>query len=50
MLGWSGSNSVKERLEGGSVVAIDYEDTARSLLPRRQHGTLRTHRVQVAQR
>jgi SAM-dependent MidA family methyltransferase len=33
------------RLEEGSVVLIDYGDTAENLLPRRQDGTLRTYRA-----
>ncbi|HLF61477.1 MAG TPA: SAM-dependent methyltransferase [Acidimicrobiia bacterium] len=33
------------RLEQGSVVVIDYGDTAENLLPRRQDGTLRTYRA-----
>lgn len=33
------------RLEGGSVVIIDYGDTADNLLPRRGDGTLRTYRA-----
>ena len=33
------------RLEEGSVVVIDYGDTAENLLPRRQDGTLRTYRA-----
>ena len=33
------------RLEAGSVVLIDYGDTAENLLPRRQDGTLRTYRA-----
>lgn len=33
------------RLEQGSVVLIDYGDTAENLLPRRQDGTLRTYRA-----
>ena len=32
------------RLETGSMVLIDYGDTAENLLPRRQDGTLRTYR------
>ncbi len=33
------------RLDEGSVVLIDYGDTAEDLLPRRQDGTLRTYRA-----
>ena len=33
------------RLEAGSVLLIDYGDTAEGLLPRRQDGTLRTYRA-----
>ena len=33
-----------DRLEAGSIVLIDYGDTADGLLPRRQDGTLRTYR------
>jgi SAM-dependent MidA family methyltransferase len=33
------------KLEQGSVVLIDYGDTAENLLPRRQDGTLRTYRA-----
>lgn len=33
------------RLERGSVVIIDYGDTAENLLPRRRDGTLRTYRA-----
>jgi SAM-dependent MidA family methyltransferase len=33
------------RLDSGSVVLIDYGDTAENLLPRRQDGTLRTYRA-----
>jgi SAM-dependent MidA family methyltransferase len=36
---------VLQRLEAGSVVLIDYGDTADNLLPRRQDGTLRTYRA-----
>jgi SAM-dependent MidA family methyltransferase len=36
---------VLQRLEAGSVVLIDYGDTAENLLPRRQDGTLRTYRA-----
>ncbi len=32
-------------LESGSIVLIDYGDTAENLLPRRQDGTLRTYRA-----
>lgn len=32
-----------EKLEAGSLLAIDYGDTAENLLPRRQDGTLRTY-------
>ena len=31
-------------LEGGSILVIDYGDTAEGLLPRRREGTLRTYR------
>ncbi len=34
-----------ERLEAGSVVVIDYGDTAENLIPRRRDGTLRTYRA-----
>ncbi len=34
-----------DRLEKGSVVIIDYGDTAENLVPRRQDGTLRTYRA-----
>ena len=34
-----------ESLTAGSVVVIDYGDTAENLLPRRQDGTLRTYRA-----
>jgi SAM-dependent MidA family methyltransferase len=34
-----------ERLEAGSIVIIDYGDTAEGLLPRRGDGTLRTYRA-----
>ena len=34
-----------KRLEAGSVVIIDYGDTAENLVPRRQDGTLRTYRA-----
>ena len=37
--------SALERLEAGSIVLIDYGDTAENLLPRRQDGTLRTYRA-----
>jgi SAM-dependent MidA family methyltransferase len=40
---WLGS--VLARLETGSVVIIDYGDTAENLLPRRADGTLRTYRA-----
>ncbi len=33
------------RMDEGSVVLIDYGDTAENLLPRRQDGTLRTYRA-----
>jgi SAM-dependent MidA family methyltransferase len=33
------------RLEAGSILVIDYGDTAENLLPRRQDGTLRTYRA-----
>jgi SAM-dependent MidA family methyltransferase len=33
------------RLEAGSVLIIDYGDTAENLLPRRRDGTLRTYRA-----
>jgi SAM-dependent MidA family methyltransferase len=33
------------RLDAGSVVLVDYGDTAENLLPRRQDGTLRTYRA-----
>ena len=33
------------RLDAGSVVLLDYGDTAENLLPRRQDGTLRTYRA-----
>jgi SAM-dependent MidA family methyltransferase len=36
---------VLQRVEAGSVVLIDYGDTAENLLPRRQDGTLRTYRA-----
>jgi len=36
---------VLRRLEEGSIVIIDYGDTAENLLPRRQDGTLRTYRA-----
>jgi SAM-dependent MidA family methyltransferase len=36
---------VLSRLETGSVVVVDYGDTAENLLPRRQDGTLRTYRA-----
>jgi SAM-dependent MidA family methyltransferase len=34
-----------DRLEAGSVLLLDYGDTAENLLPRRQDGTLRTYRA-----
>jgi SAM-dependent MidA family methyltransferase len=34
-----------ELLESGSIVLVDYGDTAENLLPRRQDGTLRTYRA-----
>jgi SAM-dependent MidA family methyltransferase len=34
-----------DRLEKGSVVIIDYGDTAENLVPRRRDGTLRTYRA-----
>jgi SAM-dependent MidA family methyltransferase len=37
--------TVAARLEAGSLLVIDYGDTAESLLPRRQDGTLRTYRA-----
>ncbi len=40
---WLGE--VLARLEAGSVVVIDYGDTAENLLPRRADGTLRTYRA-----
>jgi SAM-dependent MidA family methyltransferase len=36
---------VLQRVEAGSVILIDYGDTAENLLPRRQDGTLRTYRA-----
>lgn len=36
---------VLRRLEAGSVVLIDYGDTAENLVPRRADGTLRTYRA-----
>lgn len=36
---------VLSRLEAGSVVLIDYGDTAENLVPRRRDGTLRTYRA-----
>ena len=36
--------SAIDRLEAGSIVLIDYGDSAEGLLPRRQDGTLRTYR------
>ncbi len=41
--GWL--RSALSRLKAGAVVVIDYGDTAESLLPRRQDGTLRTYRA-----
>jgi SAM-dependent MidA family methyltransferase len=38
-------SEVLDRLEAGTVVIIDYGDTAENLLPRRQDGTLRTYRA-----
>lgn len=38
-------DGVVERLEAGSVVIIDYGDTAEGLVPRRADGTLRTYRA-----
>ncbi len=40
---WVGD--VLRRLEAGSLLVIDYGDTAQNLLPRRQDGTLRTYRA-----
>jgi SAM-dependent MidA family methyltransferase len=40
---WVGT--VLRRLEAGSLLVIDYGDTAENLLPRRQDGTLRTYRA-----
>ncbi len=40
---WMGD--VIGRMESGSVVVIDYGDTAENLLPRRRDGTLRTYRA-----
>lgn len=40
---WLGD--VLDRLQGGSVVVIDYGDTTENLLPRRRDGTLRTYRA-----
>jgi SAM-dependent MidA family methyltransferase len=37
--------SVLEVFEAGSIILIDYGDTAEGLLPRRQDGTLRTYRA-----
>jgi SAM-dependent MidA family methyltransferase len=37
-------SEVLNRLEAGSLVLVDYGDTADNLLPRRQNGTLRTYR------
>lgn len=34
-----------DRMEAGSIVLIDYGDTAENLLPRRQDGTLRTYQA-----
>ncbi len=34
-----------ERLEAGSILLIDYGDTAENLIPRRRDGTLRTYRA-----
>ena len=34
-----------DRLDAGSVVIIDYGDTAENLIPRRRDGTLRTYRA-----
>ena len=34
-----------ERVEAGSILILDYGDTAEGLLPRRQDGTLRTYRA-----
>lgn len=34
-----------DRLDSGSVVIIDYGDTAENLIPRRRDGTLRTYRA-----
>ena len=36
---------VLDRLEAGSVLILDYGDTAENLIPRRQDGTLRTYRA-----
>lgn len=36
---------VLDRLEAGSLVVIDYGDTAENLVPRRRDGTLRTYRA-----
>ncbi len=36
---------VSTRLEAGSILIIDYGDTAENLLPRRRDGTLRTYRA-----
>jgi SAM-dependent MidA family methyltransferase len=33
------------RLDAGSVIVLDYGDTAENLIPRRQDGTLRTYRA-----
>jgi SAM-dependent MidA family methyltransferase len=40
---WVGT--VLSRLEAGSLLVVDYGDTAENLLPRRQAGTLRTYRA-----
>lgn len=37
-------NGMIDLLEGGSILIIDYGDTAEGLLPRRRRGTLRTYR------
>jgi SAM-dependent MidA family methyltransferase len=37
--------SALDRLEAGSIIVIDYGDTADGLLPRRHDGTLRTYRA-----
>jgi len=36
---------VLNRLDSGSILLIDYGETAENLLPRRQDGTLRTYRA-----